>query len=101
MSRELSLILDNCLRELLLFRVCVLLPTAMTYELDLDIRHFDIEQGFVQSDMEENMFMRLPQGCGKFSGEILRLNKSLSGIKQASRHWHAHLTGRLLTSGFM
>ena len=28
--------------------------TAMSCELDLDLDHFDIEQDFVQSDLEEN-----------------------------------------------
>ena len=63
----------------------VRLLTAMACELDLDLRHFDIEQAFVQCDLEENVFMRLPQGCGSLSGKIVRLNKSLYGLKQASR----------------
>ena len=41
----------------------VRLLTAMACELDLDLCHFDIEQAFVQSDLEENVYMRLPQGC--------------------------------------
>ena len=79
----------------------VRLLTAMTCELDLDLRHFDIEQVFVQSDLEENVFMRLAQGCGKLSGKIVRINKSLYGLKQASRQWHAYLTRYRLTLGFL
>ena len=44
--------------------------------------------------------MRLPQGCGRLSGKLVRLNKSLCGLKQASRQWHAHLTRCLQTLGF-
>ena len=36
-------------------------------------------------------FSRLPEGCGDLSGKIVRLNKSLYGLKQASRMWHAQL----------
>ena len=79
----------------------VRLLTAMACKLDLDLRHFDIEQAFVQADLEENVFMRLPQGCGRLSGKIVRLNKSLYGLKQASRQWYAHLTRCLLTLGFL
>ena len=45
----------------------VRLLAAMACELGLDMCHFDIEQAFVQSDLEENVYMRLPQqvavGC--------------------------------------
>ena len=34
------------------------------------------------------------------SGKVERLNKSLYGLKQASRAWHAHLTTCLLRLGF-
>ena len=45
-------------------------------------------------------FLRLPKGCGTLSGKIVRLNKSLYGLNQASRSWHAHLTSCLKTLGF-
>ena len=79
----------------------VRLLTPMACVLDLDLFHFDFEQAFVQSDLEENVYMRLPQGCGKMSGKTVRLNKSLYGLKQASRQWHAHLTRCLLSLGFV
>lgn len=66
--------------------------TAMACELDLDLCHFRIEQAFVQPDLEENVLTRLPQGCGRESGKIAGLNKSLHGLKQASRPWHGHPT---------
>ena len=31
--------------------------------LGLDLCHFDAEQAFVQSSLEEDVFMRLSQGC--------------------------------------
>ena len=34
------------------------------------------------------------------SGKVVRLNKMLYGLKQASRTWHAHLTTCLLRLGF-
>ena len=61
--------------------VCLL--TAMACELDLDLCHFDVEQASIQSILEENVFMRLPQGCGRLSWKLVRLNRSLYGLKQA------------------
>ena len=62
--------------------------------------HFDVEQSFVQSELDEDVFLRLPRGCGRLSGKVVRLNKSLYGLKKASRSWHAHLTTCLKTLGF-
>ena len=61
------------------------LLSAVACELDLDVCHFDVVQTFVQSKLDEDVFVRLPRGCGRLSGTIVRLNKTLYGLKQASR----------------
>ena len=40
---------------------CVRLLSAITCECDLDLRHFDVDQACVQSDLEEDAFLRLPK----------------------------------------
>ena len=79
---------------------CVRLLSAIACECDLDLCHFDVDQAFVQSDLEEDVFLRLPKGCGDLSGKVVRLKKTLNGLKQASRTWHAHLTTCLKRLGF-
>ena len=79
---------------------CVRLLSGIACDFDLDVCHFDVEQAFVQSKLDEDVFLRLPRGCGRLSGKVVRLNKSLYGLKQASRSWHAHLTTFLKTLGF-
>ena len=79
---------------------CVRLLSAIACECDLDLCHFDVDQAFVQSDLEENVFLRFPKGCGDLSGKVVRLNKRLYGLKQASRTWHDHLTTCLKRLGF-
>ena len=76
--------------------VC-LLPQRVNY---LDLCHFDAEQAFVQSNLEEDVFLRLPRGCGNMSVQVVRLNLSLYGLKQASRSWQSHLLTRMRTRGF-
>ena len=76
------------------------LLSAIACELDLDVCHFKVGQALVQSKLDEDVFLRLPRGCGRLSDKIGRLNKSLYGSKQASRSWHAHLTTCLKTLGF-
>ena len=56
---------------------------AIARELGLDLGHFDTEQAFVQSTLEEDVFVRLSQGCEEMSGKIIRLDCLLYGLKQA------------------
>ena len=79
---------------------CVRLLSAIACECALDLCHFDVDQAFVQSDLEEDVFLRLPKGCGDLSGKVVRPIKSLYGLKQASRTWHAHLTTCVKSLGF-
>ena len=78
---------------------CVHLLSAIACECDLDLCHFDVDRVFVHSDLED-VFLRLPKRCGDLSGKLVRLNKTLYGLKQASREWHAHLTTCLQRLGF-
>ena len=76
------------------------LLSAITCELDLHVCQFDAEQAFVQPKLHEDVFLRLRKGCGSLSDKIVWLNKSLYGLKQASRSWHAYLTTCLKRLGF-
>ena len=80
---------------------CMRLLSAISCECDLDLCHFNVDQAFVQSDLEEDVFLRLPKGCDDLSGKVVWLkNFFMDGLKQASRTWHAHLTTCLKRLGF-
>ncbi|CAB1115735.1 unnamed protein product [Ectocarpus sp. CCAP 1310/34] len=55
---------------------------ALACELNHDLYHFDIEQAIEHSELGEDVYMRLPQGCGALSGMIVKLGKSLLTISQ-------------------
>lgn len=57
----------------------------MACEMDLDICHFDVEQAFIRSHLDGDVYMRLPNGCGRLSGKIVKLIKSLYDLKQESK----------------
>ena len=59
-----------------------------------------MDQPFVRADLKEDVFMRLPEGCGELSGKMIKLNKSIYGLRQASRQWYAMLKKCLLALGF-
>ena len=67
---------------------CIRLMAAIACELQFDLCHFDVQQAFVQAELKEVVLMRMPQGCGALSGKVVRLNRSLYDLKQASRSWH-------------
>lgn len=77
-----------------------LMLDAIACELDWDLRHFDAEQAFVQSKLDEDVYVRLPSGCGSLSGEMVKLGRSLYGLRQSSRTWHHHLVRGMKCLGF-
>lgn len=76
------------------------LLTAIAASLGLDLFHLDVQQAFVQSELEEVVYVRLPRHCGDMSGRIVRLVRSLYGLKQASRTWHKKLVSVMKLLGF-
>ena len=76
------------------------LVSAFACQEDVDLLHFDVDQAFVRSKLDEEVWFRLPKGCGKLTGKIVRLNMSLYGLKQASRQWNKTLVARLMEIGF-
>ena len=44
---------------------CVRLLSTIACGYDLDLCNFYVDQAFVQSRLDENVFLRLSRGCGK------------------------------------
>ena len=74
------------------------LLVALACKHNLELLHWDIEQAFVQSELDHEVFMKLPPGCGSMSGMVVRLNKN--GLKQASRTFKKRLVSDLKRIGF-
>ena len=53
--------------------------------------HPDVEQAFVRAPLDSDVYMKLPSGCGSKTGQVVRLDRALYGVKQAGRQWAAHL----------
>ena len=76
------------------------LLVALACKYNLELLHWDIEQAFVQSELNHEVFMKLPPSCGLMSGKVVCLNKSLYGWKQASRTLYKRLVSNLKRIGF-
>ena len=53
---------------------CVRVLRAIACECDSDLCHFDVDQAFVQSPLDNDVFVRLPKRCGKLTGKVVRPN---------------------------
>ena len=66
--------------------------------------HIDFENAFLQSDVEEELYVALPEGGEQFDYEgsplVMKLRKTLYGLKQAPRNWNEKLVLWLKQQGF-
>ena len=69
----------------------VKLLVAIAVKNDWDLRQLDVKQAFIQADLDFNVFMKLPDDCGDRSGKVVKLDKSVYGLKEAGRRWAMHL----------
>lgn len=64
----------------LLFSICV--------QKGLEFVQFDIATAFLNGHIEEDLYMRPPEGLSVPEGHTLKLVRSLYGLKQAPRCWN-------------
>ena len=69
----------------------VKLLIAIAVKNDWELRKLDVKQAFIQADLDFNVVMKLPDGCGDKSGKVVKLDKSVYGLKQNGRRWAMHL----------
>src|SRR5688572_5737299 len=73
---------------------------ALAAKYDLDIDQMDVTTAFLNPELEEEVYMELPSGY-RLNNRTCRLNKSIYGLKQASRAWNKKLDKLLKDLGFL
>ena len=70
---------------------------------DLEARSIDFTLAFPQADLDVDVYMELPVGFdndGYKGKHVLKLNKSLYGLKQAAYNWCQLLKSGLESRGY-
>ena len=60
----------------------------------------DINNAFTESVLKEKIFIAASEGVDCPRGKVLRVLRSLYGLKQAARDWYEKLIKALLGMGF-
>lgn len=73
---------------------------ALSVQLNLNVTHLDVKTAFLNSDLSETIYMQKPLGYVCPNNKVLKLNKAIYGLKQASRAWHMKVDSCMLASGY-
>ena len=83
--------------KLTVVRILIALGTAKGWPL----HQLDINNAFLHGFRDEEVYMYPPEGYDKAKpGQVCKMERSLYGLKQASRQWNMELTKFLLQQGF-
>eukprot|EP00873_Tetraselmis_striata_P041013 jgi/Tetstr1/461277/TSEL_006404.t1 len=77
---------------------------AIAVQYGWNIHQVDVDTAFLYAPVEEEIYMRPPPGYEQYDARgrpmVLRLLKSLYGLKQSPRNWHNTLNKFLVCYGF-
>jgi Reverse transcriptase (RNA-dependent DNA polymerase) len=67
---------------------------------NMSMHHLDVKCAFLNGELEEEIYMRLPDTYAPSDGSVCKLRRSIYGLRQAPRAWHAKLAADLATLGY-
>lgn len=65
---------------------------ALAAAMDWDLEQMDVKTAFLYGDVQEEIYVRQPDGFNKDSSKVCKLNKALYGLKQSPRIWYQHFS---------
>ncbi|KAL0298844.1 UNVERIFIED_CONTAM: Retrovirus-related Pol polyprotein from transposon RE1 [Sesamum radiatum] len=64
------------------------------------LQQIDVNNAFLHGHLNEDLYMTPPEGYSVEPGLVCKFERSIYGLKQASRQWNAELTLKLTDFGF-
>lgn len=65
------------------------------------LRQFDIKGAYLNGTLQEEIYMRQPEGFDDGSGRVCRLFKTLYGLRQSGREWSKDFQNKIQSIGFI
>ena len=65
-----------------------------------EVHHMDVKSAFLHGDLEEEIYMKKPEGSIDDPSLVYRQRKSLYGLKQAPRAWYSKMDAFLISQKF-
>lgn len=75
------------------------LVLSIAAAMDFELHQLDFDTAFLNAPVEEDIYMEQPEGYNEDPSKVWKLNKSLYGLKQASRNWNKEIHTHLVTKG--
>ncbi|UYV84129.1 hypothetical protein LAZ67_X001289 [Cordylochernes scorpioides] len=63
-------------------------------------RHLDVDNAYLYGDLEEEIYMLLPEGVERKDNEVYKLLRPIYGLRQSGRNWNLTLDHALQEMGF-
>ena len=75
---------------------------SITACLDYEIWQMDVKTAFLNGNLEEDIYIQQPEGvvAGRKENLVYKLQKSIYGLKQASRSWNIQFDQVVKSFGF-
>jgi hypothetical protein len=74
---------------------------ALVAYFDLELHQMDVKTTFLNGDLEEEVYMKQPEGFDDNSQKACKLKRSIYGLKQASRQWYIKFHKVITSYGFI
>ena len=77
---------------------------AVATQKSLELTQMDVKSAYLHSEIEEEIYLEQPEGFVKQRKDgqtlVCKLNKSIYGLKQATKNWYESLANLLIRNGY-
>lgn len=64
------------------------------------IHQMDVKGAFLYGEINENVYLKPPEGVTLPEGKVLKLKKSLYGLKKSPKYWYEKFNSTIIEYGF-